>query len=277
MKNSILKLFLILSLLALPTSLLAQHQEDTSETHGNGAPPLKTARPGSAEPAYVIPVGALQFEGGFAYEKAGHHKVKEFGDLLVRYGLFKKFELGLGLNSYSITDDGHHEYKGFQDISLSARVEIYHGSSHFEIFKPQLALLAGSSLPSGSDHFTDEKAQPMVRLTGEWHLNEKLVFGTTLGNKFVRDDHENFNEFLAVFGLHAHLSHELGAFAEFVRHDSGGDHPHESNLLEGGFTFLLNDNFQLDVFGEFEVGADGDDTPWMIGTGLVYRLFANKH
>jgi hypothetical protein len=266
------------------TSVIAQQHEESKEQkqHSNDShSSISTVRPGSAEPAEILSLGILQFESGYEYHKEGTHKNQSFGNLLIRYGLLPRIELGVGLNSYMISEheDIHHhlhEEKGLEDITLNMRAQLLHGADHFDITKPSVALLVSTTAPTGSKAFKNEKLQPDVRFTLEWKLNEIFKLGTTLGNTFVREEHESYNTFTGVVGFHAHLSHELGGFAEFVRHDKGGDHPHESNHVEAGLTFLVNNDTQLDIFSGLEVGGDSEDTNYLFGAGFSYR-FSTKH
>ena len=102
------------------------------------------------------------------------------------------------------------------------------------------------------------------------------AIGTTV--KYFRgrvEDLDGTNDFAFSLGAMVSFNETAGGFLEFVRVIPDG---HDSeNLLETGLTFLLNDDFQFDVWTEFGLGMEEDHEVFAFGTGLIYRLFANKH
>ena len=88
-----------------------------------------------------------------------------------------------------------------------------------------------------------------------------------------KDEHGNRHmhaviAYSAVLGIS--MTDRLGSFVEFF-----GDVPvnpgrKPANLVDGGFTFLVRDNFQLDLAGGIGLTDAAED--WFVGVGISYRI-----
>jgi hypothetical protein len=65
------------------------------------------------------------------------------------------------------------------------------------------------------------------------------------------------------------LSDELGTFIEFFGETPTGKGK-PVNFVDGGFTYALADNLQVDILGGVGISEAADD--WFVGAGLVWRL-----
>ena len=66
------------------------------------------------------------------------------------------------------------------------------------------------------------------------------------------------------------LTDRLGAYVEwYALFPHSADTAKPENYLNGGFTFLINDNFQLDAFSGLGLNSAADD--YFVGVGAVIR------
>jgi hypothetical protein len=65
------------------------------------------------------------------------------------------------------------------------------------------------------------------------------------------------------------LTERIGAYVEFFG-DVGMSASGEAHSFDGGFTYLLRENLQLDLFAGVGLSDDADD--WFAGTGVSFRF-----
>jgi hypothetical protein len=69
----------------------------------------------------------------------------------------------------------------------------------------------------------------------------------------------------------ASLTEELGAYAEwFALIPSGADTARTEHFLNGGFTYLINDDMQFDI--RAGVGLNDAAADYFLGTGFSIRV-----
>ena len=74
--------------------------------------------------------------------------------------------------------------------------------------------------------------------------------------------------FSAVLGIA--ITDLLGGFFEFFGSAPVDPTGKPTNLIDGGFTYLVRDNFQLDIAGGFGMSGAAED--WFVGSGISYRF-----
>jgi len=245
---------------------------------GDGVPDLVTDRPDQTESSVTVDPRYIQFEFGWT-----HAEDNENGDVttdsapetLVRIGLVDDLELRLGFAGYvwqEVDGPGAASWddEGATDIEVGFKVKLRHEQG----WTPETALLAGTTLPTGQTGFSSERFDPAVRLACSHTLSETFGLGYNLAAAWeTEEDAAGDRDTTAAIAysvvLGAALSDRLGTFVEFFGEAPTGDGK-PANSLDGGFTWLLADNVQLDVLAGLGISEDADD--WFIGAGLVWRL-----
>lgn len=260
---------------ALAVAVPVEGQSPPPDTPGE----LVTDRPDQTESAAVVAPGFFQLEAGGLFTR-----VDEVGDdsidvlegpgTLARIGVGSRTELRLGWAGL-VEVDANGETDGVADAELGAKVSLRTG----ETGGPAMALLAGVSLPVGDDEFTSDRYDPSFRLAVEHDLAERVSLGYNLGMAWSsevtgggpgrRAVRETFSRFVYTAALGFALSPRLGAFAE-VFGEEPVDAPGSSDVsVDGGFTYRVRPNLQLDLFGG--AGLTDDAADWFVGTGFVVR------
>ena len=104
-------------------------------------------------------------------------------------------------------------------------------------------------------------------------LNDFLsIGGSTQGNR-VQDDvtSDSYWETAQSVTLAYSLTEKIGAYTEwyaFFPHSADTAKP--EHYFDGGFTYLVNNNFQLDIFAGLGLNRAADD--YFVGTGAVIRF-----
>ncbi len=138
---------------------------------------------------------------------------------------------------------------------------------------PEVALLGGVSLPVGREEFSSGRADPAFRVCLSHTLSERVSFGYNLGASWESDleassDRFSLLNYTAALGIG--LSEQAGVFVELF-----GDVPIDvdevaAHSFDGGITYLLRENVQLDVVGGVGISDGADD--WFVGLGISLRF-----
>ncbi|MBL6964553.1 MAG: transporter [Bacteroidetes bacterium] len=224
-----------------------------------------TDRPDQTESAQVVPLYTLQIESGTVYEEglAGNNTFT-VNSTLFRFGLFEDFELRLGTDYSILSSDVTTQIsKGFNPLYLGMKVQITDEKG----FYPGIAFLGGLSLPffATTDFKTDELA-PDFRFSISHSLAEWLSLGYNLGIEWNGEDNQPLGLYTITlaFGLADWLGFYMESYG-FVWNPNGDQH-----MADAGFTFLLKDNFQLDVSSG--VGLNINAPEFYAAAGFSWRI-----
>lgn len=231
-------------------------------TQENEKPELIGDRPDQTESAFVIPKGYFQLEDGFLFEnETSEIQNISYSSLLLRYGLFDHFELRFNTEYNGIRGSGISEVDGFSPISMGAKIHVNNERG----WVPQIAFLAhiGIAETGFKDFKQDDHSAQMV-LTFNHTLNDFWSVGYSLGVTFPSEVHYSVGTYTLVSGFA--LTEKLGAFVEAY-----GDFSKEmtpENKVNGGITYLLTPNFQVDIAGGFGLNDAAADN--YFGFGIIY-------
>jgi hypothetical protein len=194
--------------------------------------------------------------------------VQSLGEILVRVGLGNIVELRIGLNSYIWEKvEGGETQSGLLDSWLGAKINLFQGKKAI----PETAVIIGATLPTGSEVFRRDKAQPSAVLAVGWDLSQRFSLGANLGieNLYSPSEGKHFDSEFASVALGFGATDALGFFLEWfglTREELDGPN---ISYVDGGATYLLNNDFQLDLYGG--LGQNGRDPDFFVGTGFAKR------
>ena len=239
-------------------------------------PELVTDRPDQTESASVVPARFVQLETGVSYSRD-----EEGGDTLrtlagpgtlVRIGVGARTELRVGWDGWveeevdSLQPQGlDRSVSGIGDGELGAKVKLREESGAL----PEMAILGGITLPVGDEDLTSDEYDPSVRLAFAHTLTERLGLSYNLGaERFTEGD--TFTRYLYTVALGAGFTERLGGFLELFGEEPESGAPGGSQVsLDGGVTYLVRPNLQLDAYAGAGITDDAPD--WIAGLGLSIR------
>lgn len=257
---------LVVLFLCLGSTTLGQIEVSPSD--------LVTDRPDQTESSETVRPGYVQLEFGWTHVEdndGADVTADSFPQTLVRLGVLDNLELRFGFDGYTWEDiDGLGADDGAGDLDIGLKWKMWEEAG----WRPQTAVLAGTSVPAGQEPFSSERFDPSVRLACSHTVSERLSLGYNVAgiwsselNDAGRRETDASVAYSAVLGIA--LSGPLGTFVEFFgQAPTDGGKP--ANSLDAGLTYLLADNLQVDVLGGVGVSEAADD--WFIGAGLVWRL-----
>lgn len=233
------------------------------------ADPIVTDRPDFTESAQTVPRGRTQIETGMTFTRTGNGKERgrAFDETLIRIGTGDRSELRLEVPSYMRIRSGGARSSGFDDAYLGGKWVLHRGEGG----KAGMAILAGSTLPTGSRNIAERRAQPEAVLAVEAELSEKVSLGTNWGIVRASAEGQRFGQLFGSVALDYELNDRWGTYSElyvYNREERGGS---ARKYFNGGFTYLVNDDLQLDA----RVGCalqNGDGRERHFGFGISHRF-----
>jgi hypothetical protein len=255
-------------ILLFSINVFAQEEQQTLES-------LITDRPDQTESPNAMPKGFLQVETGAGFEtfEDSNIKTEDFtlNTTLIRYGLLDNLELRLGwdfvegktkLNGNTLNNVA----SGFSPLLFGFKTGITKEKGVF----PEIGFLGHLSLPfTASTDYKPETTGVDFRFSFAHTLSEKSGLAYNLGAAWGNDSPEAAYVYTLVYGYS--ITEKLGTYMELY-----GDFPEgnkANHLWDAGFTYLISDNFQLDISGGTSI-TKGQDV--MIGTGISFRLPTKK-
>lgn len=241
-----------------------------------GAPldePLVTDRPDFTESSTTVGRGVLQLEMGYTYAYR-NRGVQEIGysypDLLVRAGvLFDWLELRLDWAMLESHDGVTGTAIGSSDLGIGFKIAL----TAQQGILPEMALIPQMSVPAGSAEFRDNEVLPGLIWIYSWQLNDWLATAgqTQLNRGLDSGTGDPYWEFSQSWTVAVSLSDRWGGYAEwFVLTPDGATNEVTQHFVNGGFTFLVSDDCQLDIrYGE-GLSRRGED--YFMGMGLSVRF-----
>ena len=236
---------------------------------------LVTDRPDQTESSSTMQKGFLQIETGVGYESYEENNIEfsssTLNTTLMRFGLLDNLELRLGWDfvegSTKISGDKLSDVSsGFSPLLIGVKIGIAEEKNGL----PEIALLLHTSHPffAGND-FKTQSTGTDFRFSLSHTLSEKSSLAYNLGMVWDGDITSASYIYTLVYGYS--LTHKLGCYAELY-----GDIPEgnkANHLWNAGFTYLVSNNFQLDILGGTSI-TKGQDLG--LGFGASFRIPSKK-
>ena len=222
--------------------------------------PLEADRPDFTESPSTVGLGRLQIEGGWTYlhdRSAGiDANLHSLPELLLRYGVTERIEFRLSWLGYlnyrdrDIQTGEIYSFDGSSDLWIGCKLQITDESG----WQPRSALIASVKAPIGVSEWTSHGSDTILNYNYGWGITDKLSLAGSTGTWWTQfeGDHYAVMHQSAVVGLG--ITERLGCYLEwFGLFFHGTDDVRPDHYLDGGFTYLVTEDFQLD---------------WRLGVGL---------
>ncbi len=259
-----------------PTTLF-QWSYGTVTRGPDPAASMNTDRPDFTESSRTVGQGVTQWELGYTYSYNDDNGVQarshNYPEALLRAGILADWlELRVGwcyAEQVAQTTGGSRERSyGSEDLYLGFKI----GLTPQDGWLPEMALIPQMMVPIGSGGLTAGECLPGINWIYSWELNDRwVVAGQTQLNRAL--DTVTNRPFLdvsqsATMGLG--ITERLGGYLEwYVMIPDGADVDPTLHYLNGGFTFAVNADLQLDARVGRGLSQSADD--YFAGSGLVFR------
>ena len=242
--------------------------------HAQSAPPARepivTDRPDFTEATDAVGAHTFQLEAGNTFARTGDERSNALGEVLLRVGLARRVELRVSPNSYVRTSPatraaGVPSAAGIEDASLGAKLALRTAPNGFA---PAVAVLVGTSVPTGSRAFRHAAPEREAKLALSWELGERWDVATNVNyTASTEDDGTHVGEPAASVSVGHELTARVGSYFEvYGFRPRGGE---GTQYVNTGLTFQLSPDFQLDARVGSGVGGNAHD--YFGGLGLARR------
>lgn len=239
------------------------------EALAQSSEPLVSDRPDFSESPLTVTRGRWQLEGGYTFARRGAVKGHALGEVLLRIGALEWAEVRVALNSYAWEVDGEGTRRGVEDAFLGAKLGLLRASHEAGGWRPAVALLLGSTLPTGSSILGVDDFQPEAKLALGWGLTSGLVLGSNLNVALASTGRDRYGQFSGSLVLGVGLTGRLGGYLEFFGFRAANPQGADLDFLNGGFTLLASDDLQFDA--RAGIGFNGRNPDYFIGAGFAWR------
>jgi hypothetical protein len=224
---------------------------------------LVTDRPDFTESALVVSAKTIQIESGVEYEDFNSVTGFTYPGILARIGVGYNLEARLGFGGWTNLKINDVSNTYLNDLLFEAKYQLT--SSEAEI---PMALLFVATLPTGDDEVSVPSAEYGFKFATSYDINDALGLGFNIG--IISTDIGTERELLSLasIALGIGLTNQISTFVEVF----AAMPPNASwqPVVDGGFTFLVSNDAQLDFYvgkGLNDYGAD-----LIVGSGFSYRF-----
>ncbi|MBN2290198.1 MAG: transporter, partial [Candidatus Glassbacteria bacterium] len=217
--------------------------------------------------AGIVPTGTLQLEGGYRYSRVGPDKMHTLGEALLRVAPAEKLELRIGVNSYLVSRSPGGDDSGFGDGSLALKYKLLQRGEGMGAV--DLSTILGTTLPTGSEIYRENKLQPWTQLILEWNINGDVVLSYNFYYGLASSSGDQYNTFGSGIAFSFPLADRLGCFLEYYGIAVEKGYGENTSYLDGGITWLLSNNLQVDIHSGAGLGET--DPNYFVGVGLSFN------
>ena len=201
---------------------------------------IQADRPDQTETPFLTPKGMFQIETGFSFQKNDANSSSNLlPSSLWKYGVNENFELRL-ITEFANEKTNNDNLYGFNPVLIGCKIKISEEKGCF----PKTSFIGHISLPNAaSTIFKTDYFAPEFRFLMQHTLSKKMSFSYNFGvewNGFTPEP-----TFIYTVTTGYALTEKLGCYAEFF-----GFAPQINSAnhnFDTGFTYLINNNFMIDV------------------------------
>ncbi len=256
-----------------------------------GMPAIATDRPDITESAQITPVGWFQYEGGYQYshveERTSNTSITDAHQIeeVLRFGINQKFEVRAVINANTkrldIVDIWNEPSRttGVNPVTIGFKYNLLEETN----LLPQTTWLSHLTLPwiAGGDYRAPVQGNMLFheqRLMFEKGLTPRLGIASNIGISGGMNGTNGFVDGgMFSLALGYDLGKDFGVYAEYFSNwQVQGRQLFGTPYFDGGFTKLLSNDLQLDVYAGFDlspyVNTRLNTSGLFLGAGVSYRL-----
>lgn len=225
--------------------------------------PIQTDRPDQTETPSLVPTGMLQVETGFSFQKNNRlSKSLLLPSTLWKYGVNENFEIRV-ITEYNQEIYNDTSSNGFSPVYVGFKVKLAEEKGIF----PKTSFIAHLSLPNcASPKNKTAFYAPEFRFVMQHTLSEKWSLSYNLGAEW--DGFSAEPTFIYTLASGYSINQKWGSYVELFGFGPQGTKANHS--FDGGITYLITNNFMLDLSSGF--GVTKNAPKYYYAFGFSFRL-----
>ncbi len=225
--------------------------------------PIQTDRPDQTETPALVPKGMFQVENGFSFQKNdGSSNTITTPSSLWKYGVNEHFELRL-ITEFAIDETNNSRVSGLNPILIGCKIKIAEEKGIF----PKTSFIGHISLPNAaSSAFKSDFFAPEFRFVMQHTLTKKMSLSYNVGAEW--DGFTPEPTFIYTLATGYSITEKWGSYIElfgFAPQQQTANHS-----FDGGFTYLISQNFMVDLSAGVGITQNAPDHYWALG--FSFRL-----
>lgn len=225
--------------------------------------PIEADRPDQTETPAIVPKGMFQMETGFTYQKENsNYKTFSLPSVLWKYGVNENFELRL-ITEFNYERFNEETQSGFSSVLVGFKTKLADEKGII----PKTSFIAHISLPNAaSTKYKTDYFAPQFRFTMQHTLSENFTLSYNLGSEW--DGFSAEPTFIYTLTTGYSISEKLGSYLEIFGFAPQNDKA--NHILDGGITYLINNNFMLDLSSG--IGLTENAPEHYFSVGFSFRI-----
>jgi len=224
---------------------------------------IEVDRPDQTECASTVPPHYFQMENGISFERSDK-SLKSFSlpSTLWKYGVNNDFEIRLITEYISVKDD-QYTSSGLLPVTVGFKTML---SEEKGIFPTTAFLGHLTSDNLGSKDFKSNYIAPSFRFSMQHTLSPQISLGYNLGMEW--DGNAPAPSYIYTLTSGISLAEKLGLYLEVYGFIPDNSHP--DHRFDSGFTYLLSNDFIVDLSGG--LGLSDVSPDYYVALGFSFRL-----
>lgn len=245
--------------------------------------PLVTDRPDFTESTLTVPRGRFQLEAGYTYTYDSGDGVRRqdhsYPEILLRVGLRDDVELRLTWAGWSHMEEVFRERNdagrrvkvtdrddGGDDMNIGLKIHLIDQDG----WVPDFGIIVDADVPTGANGQTSGDVDPAVKLLWAYDLTNSLSLAGNVNFAAPTSDTGRFFQASASLSLAVAITERLGGYVEYFGFYPSERGQGDTQFLNGGFTYLITNNFQVDIRVGMGLNDEADDL--FTGVGFSWRF-----
>lgn len=235
----------------------------SSSIYSQSIEPIQADRPDQTETPAIVPKGMFQVETGFTFQKTDAiSKSFSLPTTLWKYGVNENFELRL-ITEFLSEEIKNEKINGLAPIYVGFKVKLAEEKGII----PKTSFIAHIGLSNAaSTRYKTDYFAPEFRFAMQHTLSEKFSLSYNLGSE--SDGFSAEPTFLYTLTTGYAINSKIGSYIEvygFAPQNNRANHN-----LDGGITYLINNNFMVDLSSSFGITDNAPDH--YIAFGFSFRI-----
>lgn len=224
---------------------------------------LEADRPDQTETPSIVPMEMIQVESGFSFEKIDtENTVFALPSTLWKYSISQKIELRL-ITKWILEQSENQKQNGLLPIALGFKVNLFEEKG----WLPKTSLISHVSIKNwSSSKYKYNYYVPDFRFTMQHHLSEKMTLGYNIGAAWDGFTKQSTGIYTLTTGYA--ITQKVGAYIEVFGYAPQNETAYHN--FDGGFTYLINDNFMVDLSSGF--GLTQTAPKYYFALGISFRI-----